>query len=448
MSIFKACDIRGVYGQELDAATALLLGQAIGTRMQGKLVAVAGDLRISTPILLENLIRGLLRCGANVVSFGAVPTPVFYYGKDLGNAAAGVMVTASHNPKQYNGFKVILGNLPVIPEDLQMLAAEMEAKRFSVGQGTLQEKHIEDAYAVSLVNAFTKLRRRRIVVDAGNGSFWELAPRILKAVEQDVDPLYCTPDGTFPSRNPNPAIPEYLTALRQRIIEQKAELGVAFDGDGDRVVFADENGQVHPAERVLVLFIRSLLRHTPGAKVVYDLKSSSVVADEVLAAGGTPIAERSGHAFIKRRLMTESALLGGEVSGHFFFGDLGRDDALYAALLLLQVLDELNLSLSQAMATIPTYAITPDIRIPCPPDVAASIINELSTAFRHLRQDHLDGVRILFPTGWALARVSVTEPLLTLRFEAHTAKELAEIQRSVYHASLQLQTIWQMDTSK
>lgn len=445
MSIFKACDIRGVFGEELSADTARLLGQAIGTRMAGKVVAVAGDLRASTPALLDELIRGLLSTGAQVVSFGTVPTPVFYFGKDLVKAAAGIMVTASHNPRQYNGFKVILGDLPVIPQDLQALAAEMEAQRFTSGCGTYQERRIEDEYCASIESNLNIPHRREVVVDAGNGSFWELAPRILANLGQEVDPLFCTPDGSFPNRNPNPAIPEYLQALCDRVVDGGADLGVAYDGDGDRAVFVDETGQVHPAERILVLFIRSQLHRHPGAKVVYDLKSSSAVADEIQAAGGIAIAERSGHAFIKRRMMTESAVLGGEVSGHFFFGALNRDDALYATVLLLQVLDELGVSLSSAMATVPSYANTPDIRIPCAANIANTIITELSSAFRHLRQDHLDGVRICFPHGWALARVSVTEPLITLRFEAHTNKELAEIQAEVAAASPLLRSVWQPD---
>lgn len=436
------CDIRGVYGAELDARTALALGRAVGSRFKNQLVAVGGDLRPSTPALLESLIQGLLYSGANVVSLGLVPTPVFYFGKDQCQAQAGIMVTASHNPPQYNGFKVILGDLPVVPEDLQALAGEMKAERFSSGQGTYCQQTVDDAYVASLVAAFPGLTKWRIVVDAGNGSFWQLAPRVLSELGQDVVPLFCAPNGRFPNRNPNPSEAEHLGALRAHIRSQKAELGVAYDGDGDRVVFVDEAAQVLPADRILVLFIRSLLSQHPGARVVYDLKSSSVVADEIAAAGGSAIMERSGHAFIKRRLMTEGALLGGEVSGHYFFGSLNRDDALYATLLLLQVLDELHLSLAQAMATIPAYPITPDIRLPCAPEQAQKIVDQVAQAFTAYPQDRLDGVRVLFPTGWVLVRVSVTEPLITLRFEARTESDLAALQEKVRHASALLAEIW------
>lgn len=442
MSIYKACDIRGLYGTELNERTAFSLGRAVGTRFQNQLVAVGGDLRTSTPILLDNLIQGLLQSGANVVNFGLVPTPVFYFGKDQCQARAGIMVTASHNPPQYNGFKVILGDLPVLPEDLQSLASEIEAEQFSSGQGSYRPQTVDDAYVESLESAFQGLNKRHIAVDAGNGSFWQLAPRVLSELDQDVIPLFCTPDGSFPNRNPNPSTNECLGALQTLVRSQHADLGVAFDGDGDRVVFVDETAQVLPADRILVLFIRSLLRRYPGARVVYDLKSSSIVANEIAAAGGVAIMERSGHAFIKRRLMTEEALLGGEVSGHYFYGSLNRDDALYATLLLLQVLDELHLSLAQAIATIPAYPITPDIRLSCKSDQAQLIIDQVAQAFNAYPQDRTDGVRVMFPTGWVLARVSVTEPVITLRFEAHTERDLVALQETVRQASPLLAVIW------
>lgn len=443
VSIFKACDIRGIYGTELDTNTALLLGKAIGTRNRGKQVAVAGDLRVSTPALLEGLIRGLRDTGADVVDLGLVATPVFYFGKDLLQAEAGVMVTASHNPGQYNGFKVILGELPVIPEDLAALANEMHAGMFCKGSGSVRQVSVQEAYASQVIASFPGLTSRRVVVDAGNGSCWDIAPRVLTALGQEVIPLFCEPDGRFPNRDPNPAIPEHLRDLRRRTVETGAALGIAFDGDGDRVVFVDELGEVQSADRVLVLFIRSLLRRYPGAKVVYDLKSSSVVEREVRENGGQPIAERSGHAFIKRRLMTELALLGGEISGHYFFGVLKRDDAIYAAALLLQVLDECGMTLSQAMHTVPVYATTPDIRIPCAPDVARHIIDELAAGLYAYQQDRLDGIRVVFPEGWGLARVSVTEPLITLRFEANNADELVLLQERFRQASQTLASIWQ-----
>ncbi|NLG49500.1 MAG: phosphomannomutase/phosphoglucomutase [Chloroflexi bacterium] len=435
MSIFKSCDIRGVYGSELTEDTAYRLGRAVGSRMSGQHIIVGGDLRTSTPALKQALIDGLLQSGAHVVDIGIVPTPAFYYAKKAWAALGGVMVTASHNPARYNGFKLMLGDLPITPEALQALARQMQAGDFAQGQGTYRREDILPAYQRALVEAFPALKPRRVVVDAGNGCFWSVAPAVLRATGQQVTELYCTPDGSFPNRSPNPAVPEHLQALQAAVTQAGADFGAAYDGDGDRVIFVDGRGRVQPADRTLVLFIRYLLRQHPGAAVVYDLKSSSVVPDEVQAAGGQPLREKSGHAFIKARLLTERAILGGEISGHYFFGALGGDDALYATLLLLQVLDDLGVSFAEAMDTVPVYPITPDLRLPCPKERAQRILDELAATFAEYPIDTLDGVRVQFPDGWALARLSVTEPLLTLRFEAHSQETLQEIQAQVLRRS-------------
>jgi len=285
------------------------------------------------------------------------------------------------------------------------------------------------------VEAFPALQSHHVVVDAGNGCLWSVAPTVLRQAGQQVTELFCTPDGTFPNRSPNPAVPEHLQALQAQVVQVAADFGAGYDSDGDRVIFVDGRGRVQPADRTLVLFIWYLLRQQPGAVVVYDLKSSSVVADEVRAAGGQPLREKSGHAFIKARLLAERAILGGEISGHYFFGALGGDDALYATLLLIQVLDDLGVSFAEAMDTVPVYPITPDLRLPCPKERAQRILDELAAVFAEYPIDTLDGVRVQFPNGWALARISVTEPLLTLRFEAHSQEALQEIQAQVLHRS-------------
>jgi phosphomannomutase/phosphoglucomutase len=434
MTIFKTCDIRGVYDSELDDDTAYRLGRAIGQRYPGQDAVVGGDLRVSTPALMRALIDGLCRAGAHVVNLGQVPTPTFYYAKRRLAAPAGIMVTASHNPPRYNGFKVMFGELPVEPEDVQQLAFDMAALPPAPNAGCpagVSSLDILPAYEDMLLAAFPALAPRRVVVDAGNGSMWQVAPDVLRACGQDVVELYCTPDGRFPNRDPNPSAPGHLSALCRRVTETSAALGLAYDGDGDRVIFVDRRERILPADHVLVLLVRHLLRAQPGGAVVFDLKSSSVVADETRAVGGRPLMERSGHAFIRRRLILEHAVLAGEVSGHYFFGDLGGDDALYASLLLLRALDELGLELAEAIDSVPRYPITPDLRLPCEAARAQRILDELRRAFADLPLDLLDGVRVQFPAGWALARISVTEPLLTLRFEAHTEADLAAIQRQV-----------------
>jgi phosphomannomutase/phosphoglucomutase len=435
MSIFKDCDIRGVYGPELSEYTALRLGRAVGTRLAGQQVVVGGDLRVSTPALKAALIAGLRASGAHVIDLGLLPTPAFYFGKKRLGAYGGAMVTASHNPARYNGFKLMFGDLPVTPEDLQSLEQQMAAGEFATGEGGYQQVRVLPDYMASLCGAFRGLGAHHVVVDAGNGSMGTVAPQVLRQLGQRVEELYCEPDGTFPYRDPNPAVAGHLTDLCRRVPASGAELGLAYDGDGDRVAFVDERGRVQPADRTLVLFVRYLLLRNPGASVVYDLKSSSVVAEEILAAGGRPLMERSGYAFIKRRLLIEGAILGGEISGHYFFGELGGDDALYASLFLLKVLDELGAALGEAMDAVPAYPITPDLRLPCPADCARRILAELLKAFRDYPLNTLDGVRIQFPRGWALARTSVTEPLITLRFEARSPQALAEIQSQVRRRS-------------
>lgn len=431
MSIFKTCDIRGLYGSELDDDTAYRLGRAVASRWSGQETVVGGDLRLSTPALKAALIEGLLASGARVVDLGILPTPAFYFAKQRLQAPAGIMVTASHNPAGYNGFKLMLGDLPITPEELRSLAQQMAARDFVRAQGTCRQATLLDDYMVSLRAAFGGLKRRRVVVDAGNGSMGTVAPPVLRALGQRVDELYCAPDGSFPNRDPNPAVAKHLGDLGRLMTQVCADVGAAYDGDGDRVIFVDELGRVLPADRTLVLFVRYLLGQQPGAKVVYDIKCSSVVAEETRRLGGTPLIEKSGHAFIKRRLLIEGAALGGEISGHYFFGALGGDDALYATLYLLRVLDAAGMSLSQAIDTVPVYPITPDLRLPCAPERAQRALDELLAAFRNQPITTLDGVRIEFPAGWALARISVTEPLITLRFEAHTLDDLEAIKRRV-----------------
>ncbi|NLG27025.1 MAG: phosphomannomutase/phosphoglucomutase [Chloroflexi bacterium] len=444
MSIFKSCDIRGVYGVDLNERLAFDLGRAIARRHAGRAV-VGGDLRESTPALKGALLDGLCAAGAEVVDLGMLPTPAFYHAKRLLQAPVGAMVTASHNPARYNGFKLMFGDLPVEPEDVEQLAHDIAtlppAPANAERRGCSQSVDTLADYQAALTAAFRGLSARRVVVDAGNGSMWQVAPAVLRACGQEVVELYCTPDGRYPNRDPNPSVPAHLQAARQAVRASGAALGVAYDGDGDRVIAIDERGRVLPSDRLLVLFARHLLAHEPGGAVVYDLKSSSVVADEVRRAGGRPLMERSGHAFIKRRLLLEQALLGGEVSGHYFFGALGGDDALYATLALLQALDTLGMSLAEAIDSVPTYPITPDLRLPCAPERARGILAELQSAFADHPIDLLDGVRVQFAAGWALARLSVTEPLLTLRFEARSEAELEAIQREVRARTPQLDAL-------
>jgi len=439
MSIYKACDIRGVYGKELNEATAEAIGGAIAARVAGRDLVLGADLRPSSSPLKWALVRGLVSGGAQVVDIGVVPTPVLYDAKDRLGTYAAVMVTASHNPPQYNGFKLMFGERPVTPEDVDWIA-QNAGRPYSRQGGGYRTAEALGPYVKALTRGHGGLARRRVVADAGNGAMWWLAPMVLGRVGLQVEPLYCLPDGTFPNRHPNPAIADHLADLQAECLRLGA-WGAAYDGDGDRVIFVDERGRVLPADRTFALLVERALVDQPGARVVYDLKSSQVVPEAVERAGGVPLEERSGHAFIKARMLDEDAAWGGEISGHYFFGELGRDDALSATLMLARLLDERNVSLAEAMQGVPSYPITPDLRLPCAAEVADAILADLDAAFAERPRSHLDGVKVLFPEGWALARRSVTEPVITLRFEARTQATLDEIREEVLAASAALRRL-------
>jgi phosphomannomutase/phosphoglucomutase len=434
MTIFKACDIRGRYGAELTVETAEALGWAIGGDLAGRRVAVGGDVRVSTPALKEALLRGLMGAGCHAIDFGILPTPAYYFGLRAVAADGGVMVTASHNPASDNGFKITLGPWPITAEQLAALAQRMAAGARAPAAGSYQAVDIVPAYEAFLADRFAPPGQPlRVAVDAGNGSYSIIAPRVLRQAGYDVVELFCQPDGRFPSRAPNPAVAANLAALQETIQHSRADLGAAFDGDGDRVVFVDEQGRVVENDRAIVLLARHVLRRTPG-EVIYDIKCSSAVPEGILAAGGAPVMEKAGYTFIKTALLQRGAVFAGEISGHFFFRELGGDDGLYAALLMLEVLAAEGRGLGALADSVPRYPITPDLRLPCAPAEAEAIVADLAAHFAQqavCQVSRLDGVRIAWPDGWALARPSVTEPLITVRYEAKTEPRLAEIQRLV-----------------
>ena len=444
MSVFKACDIRGRYGDELTTELALKVGKAVGTMLGGEAAVVGGDLRPSTMALKDALIEGLMASGVHVIDLGVLPTPAFYFAKAVLRARGGVMVTGSHNPAGDNGFKIALSDWPISPAEMAEIQARVSSSDLVEKAGSYEKQDITERYVVSLESRFQRMIPKRVVVDAGNGSYSSIAPRVLRGLGHDVVELFCEPDGSFPGRSPNPSVAKNLRELQDTVRRNQAGLGVAFDGDGDRAVFVDELGRAVESDRSIVLFARHLLSQTPG-KVIYDLKCSSVVPEAVREAGGEPIMERSGHAFIKTALLRYGAILGGEISGHFFLGELGYDDALFATLIMLRIMANEGRPLSSLVDGVPRYPITPDIRVPCPANQAQAILAELERTFvgtPDLEITTLDGVRIAWPDGWALVRPSVTEPLVTLRFEAHSEARLLSIQEDVAAASPRLRRIW------
>ena len=432
MSIFKACDIRGLYPSELSEARAFAIGRALGTELGGGACVLGGDLRPSTTALMAAVRDGLCKSGASVVDLGVTPTPVVYWARHALQVRGAVIVTASHNPPEYSGIKFAFGNRPPMPEDLERVAARVGAGEFSSGRGSVHERNVRDDYLRFLRRQFGNAAQGlRVLVDAGNGCAAGWAPEALRGAGCEVTELFCAPDGRFPNRSPNPSSGQVLKEASALAVATNADLAVAFDGDADRAVFLDENGVLVEGDKSIIVFARDILAREPGATIVYDLKCTQRVAQEVRRAGGRPVAERSGYAFIKSRLLDEGAAFAGEASGHFFFRELGGDDGIYAALRMAALLRAGGRRLSELVGSIPPYFISPDIRLPRPANDGPQVVEHLKRAFADRPQDHTDGVRIEFPHGWALCRVSVTEPVVTLRFEGESPAALEDIRQRV-----------------
>ena len=432
MSIYKECDIRGIYGQDLNNGTAYLIGRAVGTHLSGQSIVVGGDARVSTPALTKQLIEGLRQSGAHVIDLGLIPTPLMYFAKKVLKSAGGIMVTASHNPAEYNGFKIMFGEWPIQPQDLQELKEKIVKRDFVEKPGTIETCSIEKQYSDFILPRVKRQKKLKVILDAGNGALSKLAPQLFRKAGHEVIELYCSFDGNFPNRNPNPAVYTNLIDLQQRVVSEKADFGVAFDGDGDRVVFVDNRGRYCESERSFVILIEEYLKNRKSS-VVYDGKSSSIVKNCITKLGSQPIIERSGHAFIKRTFLENNSELAGEISGHFFFKELGFDDALYAALIMSKILSRKNLSMAEIMDGIEKTIITPDLRIKMDEDTIVDLMEDLSNYEDKYPVSRLDGIRVVFPHGWILVRRSVTEPCITIRLEAKTLEFAKEISRSVFN---------------
>ena len=429
MSIFKDCDIRGIYGSEITARDAYLTGRGLGAMLPaGAVFRVGGDVRLSTPELKEALIRGLTESGVNVEDLGIVPTPALYYALANSNADGGATVTASHNPPKYNGIKFMIGREPVTRAVMDRLKAIIDSGDFPEGNGSVVPTDVISGYMEALKKRFTAGRELHVVVDAGNGAMSSVAPMAFRNAGYKVTELFCEADGSFPNRDPNPAEYKHLSALCAKVVEEGADFGVAFDGDGDRAVFVDEKGRAVINEKSLVLFIKHVLAGRP-TPVIYDQKSSSVIRKATLAMGGEPVPERSGHAFIKKHFLEVGAAIAGEVSGHFFFGELGYDDGLFAALMMADILCGSEKTLAALVDEIVCPPITPDLRVACAYADQQAWLDKVEEFAKSqpCSVAKLDGVRLEYEDGWVLMRKSVTAEQITLRAEADTARRLKEL---------------------
>jgi phosphomannomutase/phosphoglucomutase len=443
-SIFRAYDIRGIVGEGLTADVAFEIGRAIGSEayFRGEQTVVVGrDGRLSGPELTAALIRGLLATGRDVKDIGQVPTPVLYFAAQYLGSNSGVMVTGSHNPANYNGFKVVLGGDTLSNEAIDGLRQRIESGDMLTGEGSVEEVDVLPDYIERVKSDVQIVRPMKVVVDCGNGVAGIAAPRLLKALGCDVVELFCEVDGRFPNHHPDPGKTENLAALIQMVQEKGAELGIAFDGDGDRLGVVSSHGEIIWPDRLLMLLARDVLSRNPGAQIIYDVKSSRHIASVVAEHGGEPLMWATGHSLIKAKMKETGALLAGEMSGHIFFKErwFGFDDALYSAARLLEILANDARSSSDVFAELPDSMSTPEINVPMAEGEPAVFMEKLlnSAHFDNARIATIDGMRVEFERGWGLVRASNTTPCLVLRFEADDELALSTIQDEFRRVMLQ-----------
>jgi len=433
-SLFRAYDIRGVVGQTLTTQIAQLLGEAFGSLIQeqgGHRVAVACDARLSSPDLITALIRGLQGSGCRVLDIGQAPTPLLSYALNTQAVEAGVMVTGSHNPADYNGFKIIIGDRVLDGEELQGLRQRMLTGGFRQGKGGVERVDLLGEYVQAVAQEVQLARPLKVVVDAGNGVAGDLAIATFEALGCEVLPLFCEPDGTFPNHHPDPGQPDNLTALTLEVQAQDADIGFAFDGDGDRLGVVDNSGGIVWPDTVLMLLAADVLGRHPGVDILYDVKSSRHLASFILSHGGRPIMWKSGHSRMRAKMIETGALLGGEFSGHLFVKErwFGFDDAVYAAARVLEIMALEPRSASELFGELPSSPSTPEYHLPLAEGQSRELMRALEghKVFDDARLVELDGLRVEFANGWGLIRPSNTTPSLTFRFEADDEATLEEI---------------------
>lgn len=436
-TIFREYDIRGIADRDLLSPGIELLGRGIGTfliRQGVRKVNLGRDCRLSGGRLREALLKGLLACGCDITDIGEVPTPLLYYSVFHLGAGAGVMITGSHNPAEYNGFKTMLGKSTIYGAQIQEVLRLIQAEDFESGEGTLSQADVITPYVEEIASQFQFARRVKVVLDAGNGTAGPAMHRILGKLNVDATEMYFDMDGAFPNHHPDPTVEENLEHLKHAVAEQKAELGIAFDGDADRIGAIDELGNVVWGDQLLLIYGREILTRKPGATFIGEVKCSQIMYDELNRLGANAIMYKTGHSLIKAKMKEEHAELAGEMSGHMFFADryYGFDDALYAACRLIEIVAASGKPLSAQLAGLPKTVSTPEIRFDCSDDTKFAIVKKVAEHFRDRRKViEVDGVRVLFEDGWGLVRASNTQPVLVMRFEATSDELLAGYRKEV-----------------
>ncbi len=434
--IFRLNDIRGIVGADLteEAARALGGGYAALMRERGAsgAMAVGRDNRPSGQALRDALVAGLNDAGVDVVDIGIVPTPLLYWSLHHLPIVGGIQITGSHNPPEYNGFKLSLGKESVHGHDIQHLLALIQRGAAPKGKGGVRHEQIIDRYVADVATRIGPLSRHiKLVYDCGNGAAAVVAPQLMRALGLDATGLFCESDGTFPNHHPDPTVTENLEDLIAAVTREKAEIGVAFDGDGDRIGVVDGSGRIVWGDHLLILYARDVLARTgKGQPIIFDVKCSQALPDEIRKAGGTPVMWKTGHSLIKDKMKETNAPIAGEMSGHMFFGEgfYGHDDALYAAARLLRIIADSGKSVAQLLAGVPEFVSTPEIRVDCADALKFDLVQRAVDHFRALHDViDVDGVRVLFGDGWGLIRASNTQPIIVTRFEARSTQRLAEI---------------------
>ena len=439
--IFRQYDIRGIVGEDLDAEVTEAVGRAFGSRvrldssLRSPTVAVGYDNRLTSPSLADGLIAGIRSAGVDVVDVGTVPTPVLYWSEVTLGADAGVQITGSHNPPEWNGIKMTHGGSSLYGDAIQDLLRSINESDFTSGSGGYERVTVLDRYVDDIAGRFNLERPMRVAVDCGNGTGSILAVRLLEAIGVEVTPLFCESDPTFPNHHPDPTVDDNLIDLIRSVESGNHDLGVAFDGDADRIGAIDDQGQIIRGDILLLLFGLDLLKKRgPGQKLIFDVKCSQVLPELFEKAGGEPIMWQTGHSLIKNKMRETGALLAGKLSGHIMIADdyLGFDDALYDACRLIEIISRSGRTLSEMVSDFPEYRSTPEIRIDVTEDQKWTVVSEALVYFKE-KYDviSVDGVRILFGDGWALLRASNTQPVIVARFEAQSESRLIEIRTEI-----------------
>lgn len=453
MGLFREYDLRGIVGSELTEEIAERVGRAYCTHVRNrgvKTISVGRDGRLSSPMLHKALIRGLLAGGVNVIDIGICPSPLVYFSLFNLPVDGGIMITGSHNAAEYNGFKICVGKEAIHGEEIQGLRRELEAGAFVSGNGRLSEHPILPDYLAYIKKSFSavKAHRLHVVIDCGNGAAALVAKPALELLGCKVTGLYCDLDGRFPNHHPDPTVLDNLADLMQAVKDQKADVGIGYDGDADRIGAVDEQGDVLWGDRLMVVYARDILATKPGSTIISEVKASQSLYDEIAKRGGRPIMWKAGHSLIKAKMKEESAVLAGEMSGHMFFADryFGYDDAVYASCRLIEILAKETQPLSTLVSDLPKTVVTPEIRVDLPDAVKFDVVQRIQARFAgYLKTKQglgpanlvlrglitIDGVRAIFDDGWGLVRASNTQPALVLRFEAISSDRMNVIRALV-----------------